>query len=89
MNDPIERLLAWQPKAIAIRVECCDVCGGLMLSYMLREFGHTQWRERRQTCGFWCSSCDFSNAGSRPLDDFAEDEITPSMFYDTNPDTEE
>lgn len=66
MDDPIVRLKAWQPEAANIETAECDVCGGLLLSYILGEpsyriDNHTVWQE----CGFWCSDCGFSNAGAR------------------------
>ena len=41
-------------------------CKGLMLSYQTPHDDRPR-REDRETCGYWCSRCDFGNAGSRPI----------------------
>ena len=64
-DSPLARLLAWQPQAMAIRTTDCDICGGLMLSYVIEGLDKVRRREGWESCGYWCSECDFSNAGAR------------------------
>lgn len=63
------KLLTWQPMAIRIRFEeRCGIrgCHGLMLSYQL-PYSDKPRGPDEESCGFWCSRCDFGNAGSRPI----------------------
>lgn len=62
-------LLMWQPLAERIRFEdrcALSRCAGIMLSYRLPK-GERLHGDDRESCGYWCSRCDFGNAGSRPI----------------------
>lgn len=82
----VVKLLKWQPLARRIRFE--ERCGvgrcrsKLSMSYELEEFrrpGRTNHRgEPSEDCGYFCPSCGFSNAGSRPIFRRRNAMITPS-----------
>lgn len=62
-------LLKWQPLAVRIRFEDrCAIrgCKGITLSYQTPHDDRPRGPDR-ETCGYWCSRCDFGNAGSRPI----------------------
>lgn len=69
----IRKLLAWQPGAKRIRLGRCDVgrCRSMLaMTYQLEDTGnmtHISKGELWEDCGYYCPSCGFSNAGSRPI----------------------
>lgn len=75
VHDIAEQLLLdWQPTAVEIEFDECEMCGYLMLSYHVP--GHTrriQWDEHlngwTEDCGYFCSRCDFGNGGRRLIND--------------------
>ncbi len=59
------KLLMWQPLAKRIRFEGkCHCKRGQMLTYQLIGSDYDRG-ENTETCGYYCPSCGFSNAGSR------------------------
>lgn len=65
------RLRRWQPRADDIRyMGRCDVCRrpGLYTYVLAGEPRVLRHAERDEECGYWCASCNFSNAGSRPYE---------------------
>jgi len=72
------RLLQWQPTAMYIRLEkdaCpdCKLSDGFVSYQLPQDLPGGEWHHERgdgmESCGFWCSRCDWSNAGSRPIDE--------------------
>lgn len=71
----VVKLLGWQPLARRIRFEGrCDVCKSrhsMLLSYQLGTDEPRQYINHRgleyEDCGFYCPSCQFGNAGGRPV----------------------
>ena len=65
----VRELLNLWPAARNIRI-CpghCHNCRGILMSFQLppdawRQSGKDGWEH----CGYWCSECGWSNAGSRP-----------------------
>jgi hypothetical protein len=66
--NAVYKLLNFQPKARAVRLEqSCPICKGkttAYLSYILPSFDKSQ-NGATQYCGYYCSRCDFTGAGSR------------------------
>lgn len=72
----LQKLYAAQPQACGIRRETCHCPKrALLLSYRLPIPDTDEgWAAREaalaveemQTCGFFCATCGFSNAGTRP-----------------------
>lgn len=65
----IRKLQAWQPQAVNVRFTTCH-CNkdALMLSYQLLE--HDRPRDNgKEDCGYWCTVCDFANAGAREVEE--------------------
>lgn len=85
LEGALQKLYAVQPQAHAIRRQTCHCPKhALMLSYRLpvpeEDAG---WKAREEalgaqgmhTCGFFCSACGFTNAGSRPVDCVLGDDV--------------
>lgn len=62
------KLLTWQPEAVQIRFEGrCHCRGNMLMSYLLPGDGVGGRRDpSHESCGYYCPSCGFGNAGSRP-----------------------
>lgn len=73
VTDPAARLRAIWPDAVRIEQTVCHCRRrALMLSFVLPNLDRLRIDRDglRQECGYWCTVCDFSNAGSRlPTDD--------------------
>jgi len=74
-NENIEKLLKKWPKAENIQenYDCACGQGQLMISFQLPQFQNRSVKEGRrgepmEDCGFWCSVCNWSNAGVRPTE---------------------
>lgn len=79
-EEGLVRLYREFPEAYAIRRETCHCpLHTLMLSFRLPQIGDAYdkllARRRYQSCGFYCPTCDFSNAGSRPSDFVLGDDV--------------
>lgn len=62
----IRRLRQFQPKATSIRGGTCHCpIKALMLSYIHPDYVST--KNGKEHCGYWCTHCDFANAGSRKI----------------------
>lgn len=63
------RLLVWQPYAKHIQFEsgcpCCKRRQGFQISFQLP--GDSPRKNERESCGWYCPFCGFSNAGTRPI----------------------
>lgn len=62
-------LLKWQPLAMRIRFSgnCPQRrCNGLELSYQVPHMDESRGRDS-ETCGYYCPTCGWGNAGSRPI----------------------
>ena len=72
-NDQIGRALLklwkFKPQARDIRVDVCHCRQrGVMLSYLLPDTGGPDPRDPgNESCGYFCGSCDFGNAGYRGM----------------------
>jgi len=61
------KLLEWQPEAEAIRFEGrCHCKGQCLMSYRLPMLEDITRNKDNESCGYFCPSCHFGNAGSRP-----------------------
>lgn len=64
----VNKLRSWQPQATNIRFLKCHntrcACG-VMMSYQIDPGNNLGRREGYETCGYYCPSCGFSNAGQR------------------------
>jgi hypothetical protein len=60
------RLLEWQPTARRIRFEGkCHCRGQYLMSYQTNDIPVSARGDDEETCGYYCPSCGFGNAGSR------------------------
>lgn len=62
----VMKLLNVQPLAHRIRFEGkCHCRGQMLMSYVLPFETYTPKDPTKESCGYYCCSCKFSNAGSR------------------------
>lgn len=79
LKRAVIKLLKWQPEAVQIRFEGRCHCRSLwLMSYRLPTLENLEHDPDMETAGFYCPSCGFGNAGSRPKrlrrDDLETDE---------------
>ena len=73
-RNAVQRLRRFQPHANNILGDTCHCPKkALMLTYQLDADESTDIRTepdgtQRESCGYWCSACKFSNAGSRKIE---------------------
>lgn len=66
----VAKLRSWQPEAVNIRFQKCDKkrCGcEVMMTYQIDPGNNLGRRPGHEHCGYYCPSCEFSNAGQRPV----------------------